>query len=186
MFQSRDVLSQVKIVILTKALSLLSMACPLPKIILYHTNNPCLVLYDASPIEILLPLQVTSFSPTQGRPSSDAEDYPLSAESKIEAALLNWTVDCPNVPLASITSSLTHLHSFFPSLDMTARTFLNTRISDNEITPMHLGRYAHIANWRSCIVEHLKRINYDISYIEVCLNIDGIPLFSDARTHHAY
>lgn len=113
-------------------------------------------------------------------------DVPVSVEEKIEAAIVNWSVDCPNVPNVSITNLLHHLNEFFPSIHLTAST-LTRHSSDNvSVVHMHSGRYAHFKDWKECIKSHLLDIAYAEKTVYLNINVDGLPLFKDSRKNHVY
>lgn len=44
----------------------------------------------------------------------------ICIEDKVETAILNWTIDCPNVPSSSVTNLLHHMAEFIPGTKLTA------------------------------------------------------------------
>ena len=118
--------------------------------------------------------------------SFDNNYIPMPDESKIETALRNWTIDCPNVPNSSVSNLLHHLNHFYPGIVLTARTQKDETAMDITITNMLHGRYAHINNWQISLHNYLQSINFEDVYLKLNVNIDGIPLFEDSRKFHAY
>ena len=111
---------------------------------------------------------------------------PIATEDTIKTVIINWFIDCPNVPSLSITNLLHHLHYFYSGLPLTAKTIIKPLNFDVSITRMHHGRYVHFNNWKKCVKNYLESLNYNHSYFDITINIDGIPLFKDSRKFHAY
>lgn len=114
------------------------------------------------------------------------DDSPTLYDSeKVEAAIVNWMLDCPRVPLASVSKLMRHMHHFFPGVHLTAKTLTKNLEPNVSIEEMHFGRYVHFNNWVQDLVLHLNSHNWEDD-VTVNLNVDGIPIFNDSRKYHAY
>jgi hypothetical protein len=127
---------------------------------------------------------------TDGDDSHGAEelmrDSILNTEDKIEAAVINWTVDCPNVPTLSVTKLLHNLSEFFPGLALTANTLTAKDTSGLSYQTWQYGRYVHLENWPLCLKAYIQSLKEIPNAIKLIINVDGIPMFNDSRKHHAY
>ena len=106
----------------------------------------------------------------------------MSVEDKLEAAIINWSLECPNVPELSVSKLLHHVNNFFPGIPLTSKTLKKQGKLDVDICDMHFGRYTHMKNWQTSTKKYLESINF----IGYPINVDRIPLFNDSRKYHAY
>ena len=118
--------------------------------------------------------------------SSEVNGVLISNEEKIEAAISNWSAECPLVPQSSISKLLSHLKVFFPEMHTTAKTVIEQVSLDTTVTKMHFGRYVHFNNWEICLKKHIETMDSSLLEISLNCNVDGIPLFNDSRMFHAY
>ena len=120
-------------------------------------------------------------------PTIDEEKFThLTNEDKIEAAIRNWYVACPNMPRSNVSKLLESLHKYYPSLHLSSQTVLGADHPDCTIVPMCNGRLVMFNDWIDDIRSHLIHIGFHSDELHIILNVDGIPVFNDRRNYHAY
>lgn len=118
--------------------------------------------------------------------NEENETLTVTEEDKLLTAIKNWRHDCPLVPSSSVSNLLHHLHVIYPHLPLTCQTLMSESTEHVVISEMHFGRFAFFKNWKECIVKQVASINSNLTTLKINVNIDGIPIFSDARKFHAY
>ena len=103
----------------------------------------------------------------------------------------NWALNEINVPKASISRLLAHLHPIHNEPPKSFKTLLpNPRLS---FQPMQEGQYVHFFNWSLCLKKLILHIHGSsdsygtgIKKYYLVVNVDGLPLFQHSPDFKLY
>lgn len=105
--------------------------------------------------------------------------------NKLREGLNTWLATEKYLHYDAVTRLLSVLCNDFPSLPKSAKTLIS---QTDKIVPIHNGEYDHLKNWREGIIM-LINTQFKIGMpklVNLCVNIDGIPLYSNTVKYTAY
>ena len=105
--------------------------------------------------------------------------------SELKDQLALWMQTEKSLPSECVTRLLAFLRVKFPSLPKNAKCLLKLHVNYS-ISSMGNGEYAHFEGWIQDVIKCTSSYDENISEVNLIINIDGIPLYSNTTKYTAY
>ena len=106
-------------------------------------------------------------------------------DKNLKNVLRNWSIT-ENISNDSISRLLVDLREFFPSLPKTSKTLKSSKPT-YEIYTMDKGEYVHFNLWIFNLISLLDiYLPQNAKRINLSVNVDGIPIYSNSRYYSIY
>lgn len=111
---------------------------------------------------------------------NDIDNDNISNSDDLKLKLTHWATVKHNISRSALTDLLHILVSYHPELPLDSRTLLETPVS-TEIISLNTGEFCYIG-LENALKKVLRYINCQLfQKLEICFNVDGIPLFRSSR-----